>query len=138
MLWFKVQCGVLRVVAGKEVRLAQASAVDRLRLLWIFRNFSSLPIEVLSPGQRALIERLYAESVPARRTLEFSEAGRVIGTIERPAGVPPACAPKKPSLGEKVSRQVALPRASGMAQDWARKRPCWRGLEILPPRFCRA
>src|SRR5690242_6463292 len=56
MLWSKVQCGVLRVVAGKEVRLAQASAVDRLRLLWIFRNFSSLPIQVLSPRQRALIE----------------------------------------------------------------------------------
>jgi TonB family protein len=114
MLWFKVQCGVLRIVAGKDVRLVQASAVDRLRLLWVFRNFSSLPIQVLSPRQCALVDKLYAESTPASHPLEFSEAGRVIGTIERPAG-----APKKPSVGEKIPREVALPRVAGMSQDWA-------------------
>ncbi len=116
MLWFKLECGLLRVRAGKEVRFAKPSATERLRLLWIFRNFSSLPMQVLSPRQRVLMEKLDAESVSVPLSGKFPESSRVIGTIEWPAG-----ASKKPAASERQEKafKEALPRASGMGDEWA-------------------
>ena len=117
MLWFKLRFGLLRVVAGSETRVVKLSPAERLRLLWMFRNFHSLPHQVLSTRQRRLVDRLCADSEPKREQRGRAEPAYLIGTVERPAGIP-----KKPSARETLGTQ-GLRYAVGLSH-------------CVPPQIC--
>jgi hypothetical protein len=65
---------------GQGVVYAPASGWDRVYLLWTFRNFRSLPQNVLSPRQQQLIGSLYRGS-SNYRPHELRHAV-VVGTVE--------------------------------------------------------
>jgi hypothetical protein len=90
--------GMLRVLTPLGPRYIKPSFLQRLLLLWIFRHFRILPMQVLSPWQRTLVESLCA----GQRFVSWSQPdGReapVLGTVERrprvEVEIPPA---KRPS-----------------------------------------
>ena len=60
-MWLeKLSCGVLRVLTPLGPRYLNPSFAPRLYLLWIFRNFETLPVKVLSPRQQRWIDALCA------------------------------------------------------------------------------
>ena len=80
MAWAKVRAGVLRLETPSGPRYLKLNLVQRLRVLWIFRNFRSLSLGVLCDWQRELLEQLC-------RTNEFVswkglDRARVIGSVE--------------------------------------------------------
>ena len=66
--------------SGQGVVYAPASGWDRVYLLWTFRNFRSLPQNVLSPRQKKLIESLHREA-SNYGSHELHDAV-VVGTVE--------------------------------------------------------
>ena len=60
-MWMeKLSHGVLRVVTPLGPRYLNPSFAQRLYLLWIFRNFETLPVKVLSQRQQRRIEAMCA------------------------------------------------------------------------------
>ena len=57
----KILDGVLRVITPLGPRYLKPSFPQRLYLLWLFRNFPTLPVKVLSPRQQKRIEAMYAQ-----------------------------------------------------------------------------
>ncbi len=62
------------------VKYVAASGWDRLYLLWMFRNFRSLPQNVLSARQKQLIGSLYREA--SNYSSDELHAAVVVGTVE--------------------------------------------------------
>jgi len=61
-MWFeKIFAGVLRVLTPLGARYIQPSLAQRIYLLWIFRHFQVLPLQVLTPGQRKFMDGLCVE-----------------------------------------------------------------------------
>jgi hypothetical protein len=85
MLIEKLTDGVLEVDTPIGPRYVQPSFMERAYLIWTFRNFFSLPQQVLRPWQRDLIDRLWSDN----RFVSLSTAGAqerpIIGRIERRA-----------------------------------------------------
>lgn len=90
-MWMeKIRHGVLQISTDTGPRYVAPSFVERIQLLWMFRNFHILPQQVLSRHERQLIEMLCTEQRLARgRNGHFHDALCVIGTVERPAQLPP-------------------------------------------------
>jgi len=88
-MWIsKLSSGVLRMLTPLGYRYVQPSMIERLYLLWIFRNFPILPQQVLSRRQQRLVDEMCAEhgfvSLMHGEELEIP----IIGTLERrPAGL---------------------------------------------------
>jgi hypothetical protein len=61
MLFEKLLYGVLRVNTPLGPRWVKPSFMQRVHLIWIFRNFQTLPAAVLSRGQQRRIERMCQE-----------------------------------------------------------------------------
>jgi|SRR5579872_464030 hypothetical protein len=62
VMWIeKLSQGVLRVLTPLGPRYLKPSFSQRLYLLWIFRNFETLPVKVLSPRQQKRIEAMCAQ-----------------------------------------------------------------------------
>src|ERR1700693_5835089 len=85
-MWIeKLSDGVLELDTPIGPRYVQPNLVQRAYLIWTFRNFFSLPQQVLRPWERRLIDRLWSEN----RFVSVSAAGApdrpVIGKIERRA-----------------------------------------------------
>jgi hypothetical protein len=85
-MWIeKLTDGVLEVDTPIGPRYVQPNLVQRAYLIWTFRNFFSLPQQVLRPWERRLIDRLWSEN----RFVSVFTAGApdrpVIGKIERRA-----------------------------------------------------
>jgi hypothetical protein len=58
-MWIeKLSLGVLRVLTPLGPRYVNPSFAQRFYLLWIFRNFETLPAKVLSPRQQRWIEAM--------------------------------------------------------------------------------
>jgi hypothetical protein len=76
--------GVLELETPIGPRYVQPNFAERLVLIWTFRNFISLPQQVLRPRERRLVDRLWSESrfVPVRAS---STDRPIIGRIERRA-----------------------------------------------------
>ncbi len=93
-MWMeKLSQGVLRVLTPLGPRYLNPSFVQRLYLLWIFRNFETLPVKVLSPRQQRRIDAMCARhgfvSVLEPNGLVDTP---LIGTLEqRPPVAPPRC-----------------------------------------------
>src|SRR6516165_3757444 len=56
----KLSQGVLRVLTPTGPRYVRPTPAERVYLLWIFRNFSTLPFKVLSQRQQSWINRVCA------------------------------------------------------------------------------
>lgn len=83
-MWIeKLTDGVLELDTAIGPRYIQPNFAQRAYLMWTFRNFFSLPQQVLSSWERRLIDRLWSE----HRFVSLSVAGThdrpVIGRIER-------------------------------------------------------
>jgi hypothetical protein len=83
-MWIeKLSGGVLRLLTPLGPRYIRPSFCQRVYLLWIFRNFQTLPFQVLSARQRGLIEELCARE-RFISPLQFNpfEDAPVLGTLE--------------------------------------------------------
>src|SRR6202158_4039294 len=85
-MWIdKLIDGVVALDTPIGARYLKPNLVQRAYLIWTFRNFFSLPQQVLRPWERRLIDRLWSEN----RFVSVSAAGApdrpVIGKIERRA-----------------------------------------------------
>jgi hypothetical protein len=104
VMWMeKLSLGVLRVLTPLGPRYLNPSFVQRLYLLWIFRNFDTLPLKVLSPGQQRRIDAMCAR----HGFLSVLEPNGLIdtpllGTLEQR---PPVAPPRRPN--RSVSDDVA-------------------------------
>ena len=107
-MWMeKLSFGVLRVLTPLGPRYVNPSFLQRLYLLWIFRNFDTLPVKVLSSRQQKRIDALCAQH-GFISMLELAASGEVpiLGTLEqRPAFESEARPPRRPS--QSVSDAVA-------------------------------
>src|SRR5258708_22332178 len=100
-MWIeKLTDGVLEVDTPIGPRYIQPNLVQRAYLIWTFRNFFSLPQQVLRPWERRLIDRLWSEN----RFVSASTAG----------------APDRPVIGKNARR------APGQAQGLPNRRPVSR------------
>ncbi len=87
-MWLeKLLEGVLRVLTPLGPRYVKPSFLQRIYLLWIFRNFPTLPVSVLSSAQKRHIERICASHGFLSQVGAFPGADfAVLGTLEqRPA-----------------------------------------------------
>jgi len=83
-MWIeKLTDGALELDTPIGPRYVQPNFAQRAYLIWTFRNFFSLPQQVLRPWERRLIDRLRSEN----RFVSLSAAGApdrpVIGRVER-------------------------------------------------------
>jgi hypothetical protein len=98
-MWMEKLCsGVLRVLTPLGPRYLDPSLLQRIYLLWIFRHFQTLPLQVLSRRQQKLIDTLWAQ----QRFVSLAEPdgwdAPVLGTLERrPPVQVEALPPRRPS-----------------------------------------
>jgi hypothetical protein len=82
-MWLeKLSDGFLQVLTDTGAHYVKPSFLERLRLLWMFRNFSILPQQVLTLRQRAFLSQVCAE----QRMFRFwgpgeQERFHLIGTL---------------------------------------------------------
>ena len=90
----KLFWGVLRVQTPLGPRYLSPTLIQRAYLMWVFRNFSALPVKVLSHRQQRLIESMCEQN----RFVSLGMGGEdapIIGTLEqRP---PISAAQRRPS-----------------------------------------
>jgi hypothetical protein len=96
-MWIeKLSCGVLRVLTPLGPRYIEPTFWQRVYLLWIFRNFHTLPPQVLQPWQQRLIDGMCTEQgFTALPQLDGVEFAPVIGTLERRPPSEPADLPAR-------------------------------------------
>jgi hypothetical protein len=104
IMWIeKLSQGVLRVLTPLGPRYLNPSFGQRLYLLWIFRNFETLPVKVLSVRQQKRIEAMCARhgfvSVLEPNGLMDTP---LLGTLEQRPPVAPARLPNR-SVSDAVS-----------------------------------
>ncbi len=84
-MWIeRLFCGVLRVLTPFGPRYLSPSFLERVYLLWTFRNFTSLPLVVLNYRQQRLVDRLCSQQKFVSLCFEngmFEQP--LIGTVER-------------------------------------------------------
>jgi hypothetical protein len=90
-MWIeKIRHGVLQISTDSGPRYVAPSFVERIQLLWMFRNFHILPQQVLSRHERQLIEMLCTEErLALGRNGHSNDELCLIGTVERSAQLPP-------------------------------------------------
>ena len=93
VMWIeKLAAGVVRVQTPLGPRYVMPTLLQRLYLLWMFRNFPILPHAVLSARQQRMIDRMCGEqSVASFAYANGLDELPVIGTIEHrpPVGSQP-------------------------------------------------
>src|SRR5271166_5827210 len=98
-MWIdKLVDGVVALDTPIGTRYVQPNFAQRAYLIWTFRNFFSLPQQVLRPRERRLVDRLWSEN----RFVSLSAAGApdrpVIGRVERRLPIPAEVLPfRKPA-----------------------------------------
>ena len=115
-MWIeKLWEGVLRVLTPLGPRYLQPTFLQRVYLLWIFRNFQTLPVKVLTPFQLRFIESMSQKQGFAQSSLRGFEDMPVLGTLEeRPsADSANASTSRRPSTSvtERVSPFAADQRS---------------------------
>ncbi|MGA8152744.1 MAG: hypothetical protein WB952_17465 [Terriglobales bacterium] len=97
-MWLeKLSLGVLRVLTPLGPRYVNPSFVQRLYLLWIFRNFHTLPVKVLTPRQLKRIDSICARHgyVSLQRS-ELAEPA-ILGTLEQRPPLESELLPRRPN-----------------------------------------
>jgi hypothetical protein len=83
-MWIdKLFGGVLELETAIGPRFLDLNFLERVRLLWTFRNFLSLPQQVLRPNELRLIDRLTNENRFVSRSTIAAHDRPVIGRVER-------------------------------------------------------
>jgi hypothetical protein len=83
MVLEKLAGGVVQVQTPIGPRYVMPSFLQRLYLLWMFRNFPILPHAVLSGRQQRMIDRMCSEQRFASMAYtNYMDEAPVIGTIE--------------------------------------------------------
>jgi hypothetical protein len=114
-MWIeKLADGVVRVQTPIGPRYLMPSFMQRVYLLWMFRNFAILPHAVLSRRQQRMIDRMCSEQRFA--SMAYADGmgeAPVIGTIER-----------RPTVGDEPlpPRRGAADRSEAVAAE-LRQRP---------------
>ena len=110
VMWIdKLADGVLQVETPIGSRYLQPSFLQRASLLWTFRNFDSLPQQVLSAREQRLIDELWRERrfVPVAPISGHEKP--IIGKIERRPPMEPTVLPMRRPV---ASSQSPLPERS--------------------------
>ncbi len=85
-MWIeKLARGVLELDTPIGPRYLQPNFLERALLTWTFRNFPSLPQEVLHTSERRLIDRLWNENRFVSLTVVGASDKPIIGRVERRA-----------------------------------------------------
>jgi|SRR5207302_9798743 len=96
-MWIeKLLYGVLRVLTPLGPRYIKPSLAQRIYLLWTFRHFQVLPLEVLKRGQRKLIDGLCVEPRFLSLTQSNGWEAPILGTLERRPPVTSEMAARRP------------------------------------------
>jgi len=104
MLIEKLAAGVVEVQTPIGPRYVMPSFMQRVYLIWMFRNFPILPHAVLSRRQQRLINRMCSEQSFASMAYADGMEAPVIGTIEhRPPVVTSTLPPRRPATSESGS-----------------------------------
>jgi len=113
MLIEKLAAGVVQVQTPIGPRYLTPTFLQRVYLVWMFRNFPILPHAVLSSREQRLVDRMCGEqrfaSVPYSEGMDDVP---VIGTIERRPPVPESLPPRRP-----VARETAQTLAAQVRQQ---------------------
>lgn len=102
-MWIdKLAHGVLELDTPIGPRYLQPNLVERALLTWTFRNFFSLPQEVLHTSERRLIDRLWNENRFISLSVSGSNDRPIIGRVERRASAKVEIIPeRKPVTAER-------------------------------------
>ena len=85
-MWIeKLAHGILELDTPIGPRYLQPNFLERALLTWTFRNFSSLPQEVLRASERRLIGRLWNENRFVSLSIGGANDRPIIGRVERRA-----------------------------------------------------
>jgi hypothetical protein len=103
MLIDKLVAGVVEVQTPIGPRYVMPSFLQRVYLLWMFRNFPILPHAVLSGRQQRLIDRMCSEQSFASMAYADGMEAPVIGTIERRPTISQPLPPRRPVASESGS-----------------------------------
>ena len=76
----KLSAGVLRILTPLGPRYLKPSLTQRVYLLWAFRHFEKLPLQVLNRRQQRLIQTLWNEQ---RFVSVLYEEAAILGTLEK-------------------------------------------------------
>ena len=90
----KLFAGVLRVLTPLGPRYIKPSLAQRIYLLWVFRHFHVLPLQVLTGRQRRIIDALCVEPRFVSQMNAGGGEAPVLGTLE---GRPPITEAKRPN-----------------------------------------
>ncbi len=126
-MWIeKLSDGVLELDTPIGPRYVQPNLVQRAYLIWTFRNFFSLPQQVLRPWERRLIDRLWSEN----RFVSLSAAGApdrpVIGRVERRVPAQAEVLPiRKPIAGSKPAVEERSRAASAFKSPLQQRPGYW-------------
>ncbi len=100
-MWMeKLWGGVLRILTPLGPRYLQPTFLQRIYLLWIFRNFQTLPVKVLTPFQLRFIEAMGQKQGFAQTAFHGFEDTPILGTLEQR---PPVDGSKVPSRRPNAS-----------------------------------
>jgi hypothetical protein len=111
MLIDKLAAGVVQVQTPIGPRYVMPSFLQRVYLLWMFRNFPILPHAVLSRREQRLIDRMCSEqSFASMAYTDSLDEAPVIGTIEhRPPIAASALPPRRPpasTVAESMAAEI--------------------------------
>jgi hypothetical protein len=100
MLMEKIRHGLLQVSTDHGPRFIAPSLLERLQLIWMFRNFKLLPQEVLKQNERLLVRQLCDKKM--QRPADVNPDA-VIGIVEQQPSLPPK---KRPLTTAQVRHAV--------------------------------
>jgi hypothetical protein len=108
MLIEKLAAGVVKVQTPIGPRFVMPSFLQRLYLLWMFRNFPILPHAVLNRRQQRMIDRMCSEQRFASMAYaDGMDEAPVIGTVEH-----------RPPIGAQLPpRRAVTGDARGLASE---------------------
>lgn len=101
MLMEKIRHGILQVSTGHGPRFVEPSLLQRIQLIWMFRNFKLLPQEVLNEHEQALVRQLCEKKLQRKSDVNPDV---VIGTVEQQPSLPPK---KRPIATVRVHEHTA-------------------------------
>jgi hypothetical protein len=104
-MWIeKLFAGVLRVLTPLGARYIKPSLAQRIYLLWVFRHFKVLPLQVLTSRQRRVIDAMCVEPHFVPLTEENGWESPILGTLERRPPIAPRPSGSNASIADAVSR----------------------------------
>jgi hypothetical protein len=101
MLVEKIRNGVLQVSTHHGPRFVEPSLLQRLQLIWMFRNFKLLPQEVLNNHEQELVRLLCEKRLERRHDVN---PDCIIGIVEQESDLPPK---KRPIATARVRQHTA-------------------------------